>query len=86
MRTAHESGSLGLAKLMYDVALTDKLHRVIALDTDVLFTTDISQLWDQFELFNASQAVGAASQQARGKLKKEQKGKRTVERGKYGAI
>jgi len=44
----HYSGVYGLMKLTLPKILPLSLHRVIVLDTDVTFATDIAELWKLF--------------------------------------
>ncbi len=62
--TAHESGTLGMTKVLYGDVLPASVSRVIALDTDLVFAADIAQLWQQFALFDHTHLVAAAAQQS----------------------
>ena len=53
----HYSGVYGLLKLTLPRALPLTLDRVIVLDTDVTFATDIAQLWSLFHQMNPSQVI-----------------------------
>lgn len=55
----HYSGIYGLMKLLLPDILPPSLHRVIVLDTDVTFATDIAELWNKF----ASMSRGSADAQ-----------------------
>ena len=44
----HYSGIYGLMKLVLPKALPDSLDKIIVLDTDVTFATDIVELWNLF--------------------------------------
>lgn len=47
----HYSGIYGLMKLVLTKTLPSDLHRVIVLDTDITFATDIAELWAVFHKF-----------------------------------
>jgi len=47
----HYSGVYGLMKLTLTKALPGQLARVIVLDTDITFATDIAELWGIFRKF-----------------------------------
>ena len=47
----HYSGIYGLMKLTLTKALPADLSRVIVLDTDITFATDIAELWGVFRKF-----------------------------------
>ncbi|ELV09960.1 Glycosyltransferase-like protein LARGE1, partial [Tupaia chinensis] len=51
----HYSGIYGLMKLVLTKTLPANLERVIVLDTDITFATDIAELWAVFHKFKASQ-------------------------------
>lgn len=51
----HYSGVYGLLKLTLPRALPSSLEKVIVLDTDVTFATDIAQLWGLFGKMSPSQ-------------------------------
>lgn len=51
----HYSGVYGLLKLTLPRALPSSLEKVIVLDTDVTFATDISELWTFFGKMGPSQ-------------------------------
>ena len=53
----HYSGVYGLLKLTLPRALPLTLDRVIVLDTDVTFATDIAQLWSLFSQMSPSQVI-----------------------------
>ena len=63
VRTAHASGPYGLSKLIYERLLLD-VDRVIAIDTDLVFDSDIAVLWGLFQSFNQTNIIGAVSQQS----------------------
>lgn len=48
----HYSGIYGLMKLLLPETLPPSLHRVIVLDTDVTFATDIMELWKMFAMMS----------------------------------
>lgn len=47
----HYSGIYGLMKLTLTKALPPDLSKVIVLDTDITFATDIAELWGIFRKF-----------------------------------
>lgn len=47
----HYSGIYGLMKLVLTKTLPSNLERVIVLDTDITFATDIAELWAVFHKF-----------------------------------
>ncbi|KAF4799145.1 hypothetical protein TURU_058128 [Turdus rufiventris] len=49
----HYSGIYGLMKLVLTKTLPSNLERVIVLDTDITFATDIAELWAVFHKFKA---------------------------------
>lgn len=53
----HYSGIYGLMKLVLTKTLPSDLHRVIVLDTDITFATDIAELWAVFHKFQGNQFV-----------------------------
>lgn len=53
----HYSGVYGLMKLTLPKILPDSLNRVIVLDTDVTFATDIAELWKLFSKFHHKQVT-----------------------------
>lgn len=48
----HYSGIYGLMKLTLTKALPSSLSKVIVLDTDITFATDIAELWAVFGKFS----------------------------------
>jgi len=60
----HYSGVYGLLKLTLPKILPESLEKVIILDTDVTFATDIGQLWRLFTGFTGSQALGLVENQS----------------------
>ena len=52
----HYSGSYGLMKLVLTKTLPANLERVIVLDTDITFATDIAELWAVFHKFKGKVA------------------------------
>ena len=60
----HYSGVFGLLKLTLPKVLPHDLDRVIVLDTDVTFATDIGRLWAVFQRFGAGQALGLVENQS----------------------
>ena len=60
----HYSGVFGLLKLTLPKILPVTLEKVIILDTDVTFATDIGKLWTIFNKFNKQQALGLVENQS----------------------
>jgi len=60
----HYSGVYGLLKLTLPKILPKTLEKVIILDTDVTFATDIGKLWILFDNFDHSQALGLVENQS----------------------
>ncbi|OXA53187.1 LARGE xylosyl- and glucuronyltransferase 2 [Folsomia candida] len=60
----HYSGVYGLLKLTLPRALPSSLEKVIVLDTDVTFATDIAQLWTLFAKMGPSQTLGLVENQS----------------------
>lgn len=60
----HYSGVYGLLKLTLPKALPPTLKKVIVLDTDVTFATDIAQLWALFQNMKTDQALGLVENQS----------------------
>uniref|UniRef100_H0X777 LARGE xylosyl- and glucuronyltransferase 2 n=1 Tax=Otolemur garnettii TaxID=30611 RepID=H0X777_OTOGA len=60
----HYSGLYGLMKLVLPGALPPGLARVIVLDTDVTFASDIAELWALFAHFSDKQAIGLVENQS----------------------
>ncbi|XP_038566093.1 LARGE xylosyl- and glucuronyltransferase 1-like [Micropterus salmoides] len=52
----HYSGIYGLMKLVLTKTLLSDLQRVIVLDTDITFATDIAELWAVFHKFKGNTA------------------------------
>ncbi|XP_065647225.1 xylosyl- and glucuronyltransferase LARGE2s isoform X2 [Hydra vulgaris] len=72
----HYSGVYGLMKLTLTRALPEFLSKVIVLDTDVFFLTDLAELWAFFNNFTEDQAIGLVENQSQwytGKLWKKYK-------------
>lgn len=53
----HYSGIYGLMKLTLTKALPSNLSKVIVLDTDITFATDIAELWAVFGKFSGEDKV-----------------------------
>lgn len=51
----HYSGIFGLLKLTLPKVLPSSLEKVVVLDTDVTFVSDIMELWMLFHKFNRNQ-------------------------------
>ncbi|KAL5007500.1 hypothetical protein ScPMuIL_016306 [Solemya velum] len=60
----HYSGVYGLMKLTLPKILPDFLEKVIVLDTDVTFATDIAELWKIFHILRNKKAVGLVENQS----------------------
>ncbi|CAK8685218.1 unnamed protein product [Clavelina lepadiformis] len=66
----HYSGIFGLIKLLIPSILPSYVIKVIALDTDLLFVADISELWDFFDTFTDSNSIGLVENQSEWYLRK----------------
>ncbi|KAJ8247698.1 hypothetical protein GJAV_G00249290 [Gymnothorax javanicus] len=60
----HYSGIYGLMKLTLTKALPADLTKVIVLDTDITFATDIAELWAIFRKFTDKQVIGLVENQS----------------------
>uniref|UniRef100_A0AAY4D4F4 Uncharacterized protein n=1 Tax=Denticeps clupeoides TaxID=299321 RepID=A0AAY4D4F4_9TELE len=60
----HYSGIYGLMKLTLTKALPSDLSKVIVLDTDITFATDIAELWAIFKKFTGKQVIGLVENQS----------------------
>ncbi|XP_073514952.1 xylosyl- and glucuronyltransferase LARGE2 isoform X2 [Phyllobates terribilis] len=60
----HYSGIYGLLKLTLTKALPSDLSKVIVLDTDITFATDIAELWAIFRKFTGEQVLGLVENQS----------------------
>ncbi|XP_038134548.1 LARGE xylosyl- and glucuronyltransferase 2 [Cyprinodon tularosa] len=60
----HYSGIYGLMKLTLTKALPSDLAKVIVLDTDITFATDIAELWGIFKKFTDKQVIGLVENQS----------------------
>uniref|UniRef100_A0A3Q1JKP1 LARGE xylosyl- and glucuronyltransferase 1 n=1 Tax=Anabas testudineus TaxID=64144 RepID=A0A3Q1JKP1_ANATE len=60
----HYSGIYGLMKLVLTKTLPSNLQRVIVLDTDITFATDIAELWAVFHKFKGQQVLGLVENQS----------------------
>uniref|UniRef100_A0A452UJA4 LARGE xylosyl- and glucuronyltransferase 2 n=1 Tax=Ursus maritimus TaxID=29073 RepID=A0A452UJA4_URSMA len=60
----HYSGLYGLMKLVLPATLPPDLARVIVLDTDVTFASDIAELWALFAHFSDKQVIGLVENQS----------------------
>ncbi|XP_075738255.1 xylosyl- and glucuronyltransferase LARGE2s isoform X2 [Rhipicephalus microplus] len=60
----HYSGVYGLMKLVLPKALPDTLDKVIVLDTDITFASDIAELWRIFHKYTSKQAIGLVENQS----------------------
>lgn len=60
----HYSGIFGLMKLVLTEALPHSLDKVIVLDTDVIFASDIAELWRMFDHLTGKQVIGLVENQS----------------------
>ena len=60
----HYSGIYGLLKLTLPKILPLSLNKVIVLDTDLIFATDVSKLWQFFTAFQSQEALGLVENQS----------------------
>uniref|UniRef100_A0A9J8ACU5 LARGE xylosyl- and glucuronyltransferase 1 n=1 Tax=Cyprinus carpio carpio TaxID=630221 RepID=A0A9J8ACU5_CYPCA len=60
----HYSGIYGLMKLVLTKTLPSDLQKVIVLDTDITFATDIAELWVVFHKFKGQQVLGLVENQS----------------------
>ncbi|XP_006896830.1 PREDICTED: glycosyltransferase-like protein LARGE2 [Elephantulus edwardii] len=60
----HYSGIYGLLKLVLPDILPPDLTRVLVLDTDVTFASDIAELWAFFAHFSDKQVIGLVENQS----------------------
>lgn len=60
----HYSGVYGLMKLILPYTLPDNLSKVIVLDTDITFATDIGELWKLFNKLKKKEAFGLVENQS----------------------
>uniref|UniRef100_A0A8D2JMM7 LARGE xylosyl- and glucuronyltransferase 2 n=1 Tax=Sciurus vulgaris TaxID=55149 RepID=A0A8D2JMM7_SCIVU len=60
----HYSGLYGLMKLVLPGVLPPGMTRVIVLDTDVTFASDIAELWALFAHFSDKQVIGLVENQS----------------------
>lgn len=60
----HYSGIYGLMKLVLTKTLPATLERVIVLDTDITFATDIAELWAVLHKFKGQQVLGLVENQS----------------------
>uniref|UniRef100_A0AAY5KS44 LARGE xylosyl- and glucuronyltransferase 1 n=1 Tax=Esox lucius TaxID=8010 RepID=A0AAY5KS44_ESOLU len=60
----HYSGIYGLMKLVLTKTLPPDLQKVIVLDTDITFATDIAELWAVFHKFRGQQVLGLVENQS----------------------
>ena len=60
----HYSGIYGLLKLTLPKILPASLNKVIVLDTDLIFATDVSKLWQFFSAFKSQEALGLVENQS----------------------
>lgn len=62
----HYSGIYGLMKLVLPKTLPERLDKIIVLDTDITFATDIAELWKLFAKLrkNKENAIGLVENQS----------------------
>lgn len=60
----HYSGVYGLLKLILPRLLPETLEKIIVLDTDIIFATDIAELWELFSEQNGKKCVGLVENQS----------------------
>lgn len=60
----HYSGVYGLMKLILPYTLPKNLTKVIVLDTDITFATDVGELWKLFHKFKKKEALGLVENQS----------------------
>ncbi|XP_078346641.1 xylosyl- and glucuronyltransferase LARGE1-like [Oculina patagonica] len=60
----HYSGIFGLMKLVLTEALPQSLDKVVVLDTDVIFASDIAELWRIFDQLTGKKAIGLVENQS----------------------
>ncbi|OQV20059.1 Glycosyltransferase-like protein LARGE2 [Hypsibius exemplaris] len=60
----HYSGVYGLMKLVLPHILPEDLYHVVVLDTDIVFASDVAELWRLFEGFSDQQALGLVENQS----------------------
>ncbi|XP_048779564.1 xylosyl- and glucuronyltransferase LARGE1-like [Ostrea edulis] len=60
----HYSGIYGLLKLVLPKTLPLSLEKVIVLDTDVSFATDIAELWKMFSFLTGTKVLGLVENQS----------------------
>ncbi|KAA3680372.1 uncharacterized protein DEA37_0010259 [Paragonimus westermani] len=58
LKNSHHSGIPSLMKLLVPVILPDEVEKAIVMDSDMLFNHNVLELWELFEQFNSSQAIG----------------------------
>ena len=60
----HYSGVYGLLKIIILEILPKHVEKVIALDTDLVFTESVAKLWDLFQSFEHEEAIGLVENQS----------------------
>lgn len=60
----HYSGIFGLMKLVLTEAIPQSLDKVVVLDTDVIFASDIAELWRIFDQLTGKKAIGLVENQS----------------------
>nr|CAB3251538.1 glycosyltransferase-like protein LARGE2 [Phallusia mammillata] len=60
----HYAGVYGLIKLLIPDILPKHLKEIIVLDTDIVFSSDIFQLWQYFKLFTKEECIGLIENQS----------------------
>jgi hypothetical protein len=71
---SHYSGIFGLLKLVFPkIVPLNVTKKIVVLDTDLTFLSDIQELWKIFDKFNSKQAVGIVENQSDYYVKKNGK-------------
>ena len=60
----HYSGDYGLMKVILPKVLPESLDKVIVLDTDIVFASDVGELWNYFNLFKKREKIGLVENQS----------------------
>lgn len=60
----HYSGIFGLMKLVLTEVLPQSLDKVLVLDTDVIFASDVAELWRMFDQLTGRKAIGLVDNQS----------------------
>ncbi|KAK3720770.1 hypothetical protein QZH41_011788, partial [Actinostola sp. cb2023] len=60
----HYSGVFGLMKLVLTEALPEALDKVVVLDTDIIFASDVAELWRLLDNLTGKKAIGLVENQS----------------------